>query len=247
LLVSSETLIHSLLSLGVEEKGYFPELPEKQKPPESSLRLLPTPILLVGLPKTGTSTIHTFFERSGYHSCHYKCANDLYCGLCIRVAVEKGIPPLRTCGGYVVWAQMDIESLSHCHFPQIVNLEALHQEAPNATMVLSLRNMTRWVRSVKHWVGGDQRSMAARLTKCSYGPESKGEEDLIKWHHNHIQRIRDFVAKYPSHRLVEINIEDPRAGQIMERHFGAASPARNWGHENESLQSSASRMTSRAD
>jgi len=89
--------------------------------------------------------------------------------------------------------------------------------------------------------------MAARLTKCSYGPESKGEEDLIKWHHNHIQRIRDFVAKYPSHRLVEINIEDPRAGQIMERHFGAASPARNWGHENESLQSSASRMTSRAD
>jgi hypothetical protein len=161
--------------------------------------------------------------------------------------VEKGKSPLKTCGGYEVWAQMDIENLGNCHFPQITNLQDLHQEAPNATMVLSLRNMTRWVRSVKNWVGGEQRSMAARFTKCKDGPESKEAEDLIKWHYDHIQRIRDFVQKYPSHSLVEINIEDPKAGEIMEHHFGAASPARNWGHENDSLHNNASRMTSRGE
>jgi Sulfotransferase domain len=241
----SGTLNLSQFPSTAEERDYSPEISSLAKgmPQERPDRLLPTPILLVGMPKTGTSTIHAFFERSGYRSSHYKCTNGLYCGLCIRVAVEQGKPPLQTCGDYEVWAQMDFENLGNCHFPQITDLHALHQEAPHATMLLNLRNMTRWVRSVKHWVGGGQRSMAARLTKCKGGPKSKEAEDLIQWNNDHIQRIRDFVQKHPSHRLVEINIEDPRAGQIMELHFGAASPASNWGHENEGLQKNASRMT----
>ena len=250
LLLSIGTLIHQKASLRTETRGYSPgaELPTTRGGTQQRLmRLLPTPILVVGMPKTGTSTIHAFFERSGYRSSHYKCVNGLYCGLCIRAAVEQAKPALKTCGDYEVWAQMDFENLGNCHFPQITNLHALHQEAPNATMVLSLRNMTRWVRSVKNWVGGGQRSMAARLSKCKGGPRSKETEDLITWHHHHITRIRKFVLQHPSHRLVVINIEDPRAGHTMESHFGSASPASNWGHENDSLQKNASRMTSRAE
>lgn len=224
----------------LESEGNLPELPVAKQ------RLLPTPILLVGLPKTGTSTIHSFFARSGYQSSHFRCANELYCGLCIKAAVHQGKPPLKTCGDYEVWAQMDVENLGQCHFPQIHNLEILHEEAPNATFVLSHRNMTRWFRSVKHWAG-NMRSMAARLQKCEGGPKTKQAEDLIQWHLEHIQRIRDFVKSHPSHKLIEINIEDPNAGEIMSAHFGPASPASNWGHENDSLKRNASRMTSRAD
>jgi len=208
---------------------------------------LPTPILLVGLPKTGTSTIHAFFERSGYRSSHFRCLNNtLYCGRCIKVAIEQGKPPLQTCGNYEVWAQMDIENLGQCHFPQIHNLDILHQEAPNATFVLSLRNMTKWAYSVQNWVG-QVRSLAARLSKCEGGPKSKQAPDLIQWHQEHIERIRDFVKNHPSHHLVEINIEDPRAGELMSQWFGSASPASHWGHENDSLQRNASKMTSRLD
>lgn len=210
-------------------------------------RLLPTPILLVGMPKTGTSTIHSFFERSGYRSSHFRCLNNtLYCGLCIKVAIEQHKPPLKTCGDYEVWAQMDIENLGQCHFPQIHNLEILHQEAPHATFLLSLRNMTRWAHSVQNWVG-NVRSLAARLSKCKGGPKSKHAQDLIQWHYEHIQRIREFVKNHPSHTLLEINIEDPHAGEIMSQWFGTASPATNWGHENDSLQRNASKMTSRID
>lgn len=210
-------------------------------------RLLPTPILLVGVPKTGTSTIHSFFERSGYRSSHFRCLNNkLYCGLCIKVAIEQGKPPLQTCGNYEVWAQMDVENLGQCHFPQIHNLEILHHEAPNATWVLSLRNMTRWAHSVQNWVG-HVRSLAARLAKCEGGPKSKRAPDLIQWHYEHIQRIREFVKNHPSHTLVEVNIEDPHAGERMSQWFGTATPATNWGHENDSLQRNASKMTSRLD
>jgi len=210
------------------------------KPPTGATeRLLPTPILLVGMPKTGTTSIHAFFKRSGYRSSHYKCINDLLCGLCIKVAIEKGKPPLKSCGDYEVWAQMDVENLGQCYFPQIQNLDILHQEAPNATFILSHRNMTRWARSVENWVGRI-RSMAARLAKCKGGPKSKNAEDLIQWHLEHIERIRTFVKDHPSHKLVEINIEDPNAGEIMARHFG--SSALNWAHENDSLNTTASKL-----
>lgn len=209
-------------------------------------RLLPTPIILVGMPKTGTSTIHSFFVRSGYRSSHFHCINKLYCGLCIKVAIEQGKPPLQTCGDYEVWTQMDVENLGQCYFPQIHNLDVLHQEAPNATFILTHRNMTHWARSVTNWVG-NVRSMAARLTKCKGGPKSRYPKDLIEWHNEHIQRIRDFVHSHPSHTLVEIDIEDPNAGEIMAQRFGPASPATNWGHENNSLERNASKMTTRLE
>lgn len=214
--------------------------------PSRPLRLLPTPILLMGMPKTGTSTVHTFFERSGYRSSHYRCIERLYCGLCIRAALQKGQPALKSCGDYEVWAQMDVENLGQCHFPQIVNLEELHNEAPNATFVLTHRNMTKWAKSVKNWVGAT-RSMAARLAKCEGGPKSKTAEDLISWYWQHVERIRSFVREHPTHALVEIDIESPRAGAFMEEHFGASTAAENWGHENTSTNNKANRIARREE
>ena len=242
-LLSLFFLLPQLLLLVRQHREADNSLERHAAAPEKK-RLLPTPILVVGLPKTGTSTIHSFFARSGYRSSHYKCMDDLFCGLCIKAAVQQGKPPLKSCGDYEVWAQMDIENLGLCHFPQIHNLEELHQESPNATFILSHRNMTRWARSVTNWVGA-ARSMASRLWKCNNGPKTKKADDLIQWHLEHIQRIRDFVKSHPSHALVEINIEDPTAGNIMARHFGA--PATNWGHENDSLNKTASRMSIRVD
>lgn len=209
-------------------------------------RLLPTPILVVGMPKTGTSSVHAFFERSGYRSSHYRCINHIYCGLCMKVAVQAGSPPLKSCGDYEVWAQMDVENLGQCYFPQIHNLEVLHQEAPNATLLLTYRNMTHWAKSVRNWVGG-VRSMAARLAKCDGGPISKGSEDLIEWHLAHIERIRRFAKDHPSHALVEIDIENPNAGKILEAAFGSATSANHWGHENDSVERAASRTKTRED
>jgi hypothetical protein len=188
------------------------------------------------MPKTGTSTIHAFFNRSGYRSSHYKCGK-YFCGLCIKAAIKANKPPLRSCGNYDVYAQMDLENLGQCHFPQITDLEYLHQEAPHATLILSTRNLTRWASSVRHWVGG-VRSMARRLAKCEGGPKSQFKDDLIAWYQAHIEHIRKFVQEHPSHTLIELDIEDPRAGETMAQLFG--SDARFWGHENDSLLTNAS-------
>jgi len=244
-LLSLSLVLHQLTLLTSHNLGKFADKESKvvlPARPAVKPRLLPTPILVVGLPKTGTTSIHAFFKRSGYRSSHFKCIDDRFCGLCIKAAARQGKTPLKSCGDYEVWAQMDMENLGMCHFPQIHNLGILHQEAPNATFLLSHRNMTRWVRSVKNWVGAF-RSMAVRLAKCDGGPKSKKSQDLIQWHLEHVQRIRDFVKAHPSHALVEIDIEDPNAGEIMAQHFGSASPASNWWHENNGANTSASKLS----
>eukprot|EP00934_Nitzschia_sp_Nitz4_P005424 Nitzschia sp. Nitz4//scaffold45_size130396//75938//76747//NITZ4_003457-RA/size130396-processed-gene-0.104-mRNA-1//-1//CDS//3329552422//5414//frame0 len=215
----------------------------KEIPTKSSL-LLPLPILVVGLPKAGTSSIGTFFQRAGFNSSHYKCVNNLLCGLCINTAVKAKKPPLLTCGGYDVWAQMDVENLGQCHFPQIEDLDALHEEVPEATLILNTRNLTRWVKSVKNWLG-DRGSMAMRLAKCSVGPASKQPQDLMDWHLAHLQRIRDFVKLHPSHTLVEVDVEDPQAGHVLATAFGPPTLPEFWGRENDSVGKAASKTTNR--
>jgi hypothetical protein len=205
---------------------------------------LPKPILVVGMPKAGTTTIHSFFEQAGYNSVHWHCprntngttaAKTQSCGLCIRKAIANSLPPLETCGqGAVeVWAQMDVQnSPSQCHFPQITDLERFHQEAPNATLILNRRNIERWVRSVEHWKLPQFRrvSIAERLARCPDGPVSANATDLAEWHRIHIQRIRDFVQRHPSHALIEIDIEDPTTAQRMATLF--QTKQEYWGHAN---------------
>ena len=203
---------------------------------------LPKPVLVVGMPKTGTSTVHAFFNKSGYRSSHFKCGK-YFCGLCFKVAVKNSKPPLRSCGDFEVYAQMDIENWNQCHFPQITNLDQLHEEAPNATFVLTKRNMTHWVTSVQNW-GGGGRTMAQRLAKCKAGPKSSSSTDLVEWHEAHMERIRAFVTEHPTHTLVEIDIEDPKTGSKMAHLFG--SNPKNWGHENDSLLTNVSSTSSRA-
>ena len=208
----------------------------------SDPRLLPylplkKPILVAGMPKAGTTTIYSFFRDAGYKSSHYYCKEDqgiekLNCGFCIRDAIQDNLPPLKTCGDYDVWAQMDVTYLPDyqiydCYYPQILAMEELHMEAPNATIILNRRNLDRWVSSLQRW---SRISMAHRLTKCKEGPASESVEDLQEWHKNHIQAIRRFVQKYPSHALVEIDIEDPMAAKRMAKLFKVKESL--WGRKN---------------
>eukprot|EP00587_Corethron_hystrix_P016082 CAMPEP_0113325106 /NCGR_PEP_ID=MMETSP0010_2-20120614/17513_1 /TAXON_ID=216773 ORGANISM="Corethron hystrix, Strain 308" /NCGR_SAMPLE_ID=MMETSP0010_2 /ASSEMBLY_ACC=CAM_ASM_000155 /LENGTH=88 /DNA_ID=CAMNT_0000184753 /DNA_START=648 /DNA_END=911 /DNA_ORIENTATION=- /assembly_acc=CAM_ASM_000155 len=48
----------------------------------------------------------------------------------------------------------------------------------------------------------------------------KGILALQEFYVNHTKRIRDFVTKYPSHTLVEVNIEDQDAGRKLADSFG---------------------------
>lgn len=195
----------------------------------------PLPVIVVGLPKAGTSTLKHFFLQAGFKTSHYKCQHRTkrkFCGSCFKYAIEHKQPPLATCGDFEAYTELNYvgrKSAQECFFPQITHLQEIHEEAPNATLILNLRNLTRWVRSVQKWHG-----LPERLMQCSCGPNSTLTDDLLKWHQDQIDRVHDFVATHPSHKLLVIDIEDPAAGEILADKFNTNSSY--WGHANQNIK-----------
>ena len=68
------------------------------------------------------------------------------------------------------------------------------------------------------------------MSNCEMGPNSSSPVDLKEWHKKHIQFIRRFVQKYPTHALLEIDIEDPATADRMATTF--QTNASYWGQEN---------------
>lgn len=213
---------------------------------------LPLPVLNLGFPKGGSTSLQQFFECGLYDTSHYKCRKrtengtawdekGVTCGKCIRHAVNNGIAdPLRHCGDYQVWTQLDVElgrQTDGCYFPQIEALDLLHEIQPDATLILTFRPVNKWIDSIAHWKGFDV-SMMDRLQYCGAsgsiaGLKSGTRQDFASWWCGHVERVRNFVSDHPSHRLVEVDIEADDAPTYMSEQFGIDQAC--WGHRNKNL------------
>ena len=80
----------------------------------------PYPVFVVGMPKSGTTSLYSFFHCNGIKSSHYCCCgsnrththcNDggKTCSECIRNNIKQNRPVLQECGDYKVYAQLDAE------------------------------------------------------------------------------------------------------------------------------------------
>ena len=120
------------------------------------------------------------------------------------------------------------------HFlPQHFYLERLSQEYPQATLVLSLRNSTQWAHSVFNWfqMRGRVVNEYIYFNKTIERPgKHRAIEFLVRIYDEHTAFVRQFVQDHPSHTLVEINITDPNAGNILGDAFGLDPQC--WGHHN---------------
>ena len=208
---------------------------ERQAAARPSLGKWPNPTLVVGFPKAGTNSIAEYFRCDGRRKvAHFRCQDGHFCGQIIERNVKSGRDPLQDTGEADVYSQMDVEfSVDRrlpCYFPQVEALSEIHKYHPNSTLVLNRRDPERWVDSVKRWSGMD-----IRLSKCDITglPVGKGldREDLKAFYQAQVERVRRFVAEHPSHRLVEVVIDDDSAGAVMEAAFGIDA-SKCWGWHN---------------
>lgn len=193
-----------------------------------------TPTIVVGMPKAGTNSIRAYFKECGgvRRVGHYNCGGRP-CGYLVKSNIEQGFAPFARTKGYNVFTQLDIEADVQkgqvCYFPQIEALEEIHKAHPNATLLLNTRNLDNWAKSVRAFSG-----MGDRLTRCNITgfPPGVGstDEQLKDLYVQQIHRVQTFVLKYPSHKLVQVAIDEPSAGEIMEASFGFNRSC--WGHAN---------------
>ena len=176
---------------------------------------------------------------------------------CVLMNMAEGNKMLDGCGDYQVFAQIDGErprdkrkrigmlfengtrslDAPYSHFlPQHFSLEQIHKDYPDATFVLPLRESKVWAYSVMHWfmmkrwIINEYMSKNSSITFDDIGYGDDRREFLARIYDEHTETIRAFVKKYPSHRLVEVNITDPLAGTIMADAFDLDASC--WGHHN---------------
>jgi hypothetical protein len=170
-----------------------PEAPAEQQAvapaaaPTSLPKLsVPLPIINLGMPKSGSSSLYDFFKCGGFNSAHLLCndgmgsgscpanaAGTCRCGSCMHENLVAGRPIFEGCGNYDVWAQMDLDGYpvwtdtngeqqnGLCFMPQVTALDAIHAQFPNATFTLPVRSPANWIHSVSNWDGGGTGTVGA--------------------------------------------------------------------------------------
>ena len=191
------------------------------------------PIFCAGLPKSGTTSLHKYFNslnmRSVFRSSHtFGKRNNTrpWTGVCMQDNWKAGRPMLENCGYYQAWSDSGYAESKDCFYALWHALEDFYRDYPNATIVLNVRNATDWVDSFHAWNGG---GLAQRWHMCRNKPslpKSMQTEKWIEFYNEYNRRIRAFCQDHPSLTCVEFEIEDPRAGDILEQHFGI--PSSNW-------------------
>jgi len=196
--------------------------------------------IVVGLPKSGTTSIYYFFSCSGYHTTHYCCCGssgtEYPCTGGKQFSqqlwdnMKAGRPLWDGTGNMTVHAQLDGESKTEAYFlPQHYHLKELDDSAPKAIWILPLRSAQSWKKSVESWLDMGER---LRVVYQQRYPSARGF-DLEMFYNNHTQLIRNYCAKHRQNPnlCVEVEIDDPNAGRHLAKHFRNAV-ASCWGRHN---------------
>eukprot|EP00521_Asterionellopsis_glacialis_P012530 CAMPEP_0195295912 /NCGR_PEP_ID=MMETSP0707-20130614/18322_1 /TAXON_ID=33640 /ORGANISM="Asterionellopsis glacialis, Strain CCMP134" /LENGTH=250 /DNA_ID=CAMNT_0040357251 /DNA_START=78 /DNA_END=830 /DNA_ORIENTATION=- len=215
--------------------------PTKLSPSELNL---PTPIIVMGLLKCGTTSIYAYFkcglDLEVSQLSHYACDPDsnlsthghISCGEQMRRNIEEnGKPIFDGLDQFDVYTQIDAqEGPMGVIIPQHRFLREIHDHFPNATWILNQRDPQSWVSSMTRWS-----DVRARFIDHHGGPDfPRGvgvkDEEMVDFFNLQAQKVRDFVKDHPSHTLVEVQIDKPEAGQLMEDAFGISKTC--WGKKN---------------
>lgn len=239
--------IQSISRSNPKLSGPTAHVPSKERVPRISMKpselWSPTPIIVMGMMKAGTTSIYGYFncgiEPGSAELSHYDCkpGNDpqeigMSCGKRMRRNLTKNKKPaFHTMDHFTLYAEIDAqENNGGMTLPQLSYLEEIYDNFPEATWILNLRDAKSWLSSINRW-----KDLRQRFIDNPYPPllpKGKGESDaeMIEFYMAQAEQIRRFCGKHPSITLVEVQIDSESAGQVMEDAFGISKQC--WGNRN---------------
>jgi hypothetical protein len=145
-------------------------------------------IILLGLPKSGTTSFNYLFTQLGYTSYHWTKHNK-YIGMIIKNNKKHNKPLLTGFNKNDCITQMDIciDNIN-AYWPQIHDYKQLYYENKDSIFILNKRDPIKFLSSFKRWNNLDK-----RLYK--YNPEmitNKTNEGFIYFVNRHYQNVTTF-------------------------------------------------------
>lgn len=194
---------------------------------------IPSPVFLLSLPKSGTTSIHRYFTcgdrgfPSANHWAEFENGTRVRVGECMGQNVETGRPLLQGCGDYLVWTDTGTPNYKKgkCFYPSVHGLDNIATYYPNATIMLVVRNTTSWYKSASSWGNGD---LFRRWKRNCQGFPKRGssEKDWMEFYEDHTESIRRFVKEHPSLTYFEFSLESPNTARKLRERIGF--PERCW-------------------
>jgi hypothetical protein len=173
-------------------------------------------IILLGFPKSGTTSFTFLFNKIGYKSYHWTYRNDTdYIGNWIKKSKlknEKLLSFLPQEKKPIALTQMDIcLDEQNCYWPQLVDYKLLYEQYPNALFILNMRDPDDILKSMKKWQNYDKRIL-------KYNPElfkgisGNDDEKILKLIKKHFKEVIDFFhnnkkAKFIKYHIIYDKIE----------------------------------------
>jgi len=203
-------------------------------------------VINLGLPKTGTTTLHNYFKCGGRTSSHWEVGMEETtrfksghpepetCAACLHRNIKiRDQAPLAGCGDYQVWTQIDDPNAdpAKCFFPQVDSVDALHKHYPDAVYLLPRRDTEDWIRSVENAFHNDEEmgsntSMADRIRRCPFTTRVPAG-NLREFVRHHLARTRQWAQEHKV-TLIEYDIREP--APLLD--FFNDIPPRCWQHAN---------------
>jgi hypothetical protein len=219
------------------------ELPWGQSNNDYGATKLPLPIISLNFPKSATLTMRQFFKCGGVTSVHTSSQQGRL-GICMMENMLADNPPMENCdthkrqrGTNKIGFISDIGLQGPpCFYSSLHDggLEAIAKHYPTSTILLVTRKSTSWHRSIKNWgtllhrwknyckFDGSHHGEQVQYWKDLYENESK-DKYWSDFYNAHTQKIREFALKHLSLTYVEVQLEDPKMGELLEYYTGIPS------------------------
>jgi len=167
-------------------------------------------ILIIGLPKSGTTSFTELFLNAGYKAAHWKI-NDGYVGKIIQRNKKNDEPLLRGLKKFDCITQMDVcIDHDHAYWPQVSDYKDLYCQNPDAIFILNKRDPEKLLSSFKRWNNYDQRLF-------TFNPElieDKTDAGFIQFVNNHYNTIENFFSVKPKAKFITFDIEKDKIEKL---------------------------------
>lgn len=163
-------------------------------------------IILLGFPKSGTSSFQDLFELMGLKSVHwhYGKNREFHVGSSMYKARSEGKPLFHYLKQFDCVTQMDVCLNAQLNYwPQVDLLEEIYGQYPDAIYILNTRPTDKILKSIQKWGDLQDRILEYHDIKSYRG--SSADEKVCNWMEDHFARVRTLFAGNPN--FIEFNIE----------------------------------------
>jgi Sulfotransferase domain len=210
---------------------------------------VPLPIFVPSLPKSGTTSIHKYFQCGNQRSAHlvYRIDGKVHnkIGRCWQRNIQQGKPPLEGCGDHDIWSDTGYVDLNYrkgqnksqsvsnipCYYPLIQALDQIYEAYPNSTFLFVTRNETNWLESIQTYHEGFIVDVWKRCKIDGFPGLDARPEDFLDFYRWHQRLIRSFAEGHPSITYLEVPLEAANTAEILEDKIGISNTC--WGHHNQ--------------